>query len=148
MAGGCSASICQGQQVLVASILNILATTHGRRTILAWCCRDVFLHILLPELVGEFSGNIHEGSLQAASTVHKRGCCDWPLSINIDQSLHSEPTTFLLLLHSCKTNAMTRLLRKESRKRKQFIHKEPRSFHTFHKFSHVLTTGRLSTRKT
>ena len=102
----------------------------------------------LPELVGEFSGNIHEGSLQAASTVHKRGCCDWPLSINIDQSLHSEPTTFLLLLHSCKTNAMTRLLRKESRKRKQFIHKEPRSFHTFHKFSHALTTGRLSTRKT
>ena len=62
----------------------------------------------LPELVGELSGNIHEGSLQAASTVHKRGCRDWPCrcswnrSNEIDQSLRSEPTIFLFLLHSYK----------------------------------------------
>ena len=58
------------------------------------------------------------------------------------------PPYFCFYFIVINRNAMARLLRKEIRKRKQINHKEPRSFHTFHKFSHVLTTGRLSTRKT
>ena len=58
------------------------------------------------------------------------------------------PPYFCFYFIVINRNAMARLLRKEIRNRKQINHKEPRSFHTFHKFSHVLTTGRLSTRKT
>ena len=60
---------------------------------------------------------------KSASTVHKRGCCDWPCRWNrsseIDQSLQNPPYVcfYFIVIRCYKRNAMARLLRKESRKR-------------------------------
>ena len=41
-------------------------------------------------IIGQiYSGNIHQGSLQGASTVHKRGYHDWPCHCNRSKNIYN-----------------------------------------------------------